>query len=139
MDQVTGRLKNSIYAYSPAGQRHGPVWLQHHVLVRQWIRYYWAVDDTMCFLEIGDDGWAVRQVELQGPDRRPVTAPTLDEVQHIRDYGGLADMLAYECQYGVLAEGDVRGWDEADQVVEISGGEFEQAWVTARGALDQRL
>ncbi|MFI5609465.1 hypothetical protein [Amycolatopsis sp. NPDC051903] len=103
----------------------------------QWIRYYWGEDDATCYLEIGGDGWAVRHVELQGPDRRPVTAAALDEVLHIRDHGELADMQVYERRYGVLAEGDVRGWDESHQVVEISGAEFEQVWVAARGVLDE--
>ncbi|WP_432844828.1 hypothetical protein ACQPXB_26640 [Amycolatopsis sp. CA-161197] len=103
----------------------------------RWIRYPWSDEDLIGFIEFGDDGWAIRHVELQGPDRRPVTAASLDEVLHIRDHGDLGDMQAYERQYGVLAEGDVRGWGEADQVVEISGAEFERVWVPARRALDQ--
>ncbi|QRP44704.1 hypothetical protein [Amycolatopsis sp. FDAARGOS 1241] len=65
-----------------------------------------------------------------------MTAAALDEVLHIRDRGELADMQGYEHRYGLLAEGDVSGWDESDQVVEVPGADFEQAWMTARGAPD---
>ncbi|RSN35453.1 hypothetical protein DL990_04400 [Amycolatopsis sp. WAC 01416] len=107
--------------------------------VTQWIRYFWADDDTVTFLEIDEDGWARRQVILQGELRLPVSAATLDEVMHLRDHGTLADMTAYEDRYGVLAEGDVRDWEDTDQVVEITRAEFDQAWVPARETLDNRV
>ncbi|WIX75882.1 hypothetical protein QRX50_30940 [Amycolatopsis carbonis] len=66
-----------------------------------------------------------------------MTAATLNEVLHIRDHGAPGDMQAYERQYGVLAEGDVRGWGKSDQVVKVSGADFERVWVPARRALDQ--
>lgn len=46
-------------------------------------------------------------------------------------------MGAYESRYGVVAEGVLDGWQDVDQVVEISPAEFEQAW-TPRPALEQR-
>ncbi|MEV4601890.1 hypothetical protein AB0K15_31375 [Amycolatopsis sp. NPDC049253] len=54
----------------------------------RWIRYPRSDEDLTCFIEFGDDGWAIRHAE-------------------------------------------------ADQVVEISGAEFERVWVPARRALDQ--
>jgi hypothetical protein len=102
----------------------------------RWIRYYWADYDTWSYIEFSDDGWALRHVELQGPQQRPVTAATLNEVLHVRDHGNIADMRAYERKYGVLADGDVRGWRKSDEVTEITKAEFEQAWAPARRALD---
>jgi hypothetical protein len=101
----------------------------------QWICHYWDEDDTLSCYEVGDDGYVVRQVVLAGAARRPVTAAVLAEVLAARD-GGSAEMGSYEGKYGVLAEGDVRGWSEDDGVVEISAEEFDRAWWNARQALD---
>jgi hypothetical protein len=106
-------------------------------LVTLWLRYYFDEDDTLTYYEFGEDGYAQRQVDLQGPEQRPVTAATLEEVLHARDHGGFEAVVAYERRYGVLAEGDLDGWRDVDHVVEISAAEFEQAWEPARRALDQ--
>jgi hypothetical protein len=108
-----------------------------HAQVTRWIRHYFDEDDTLSYYEIGEDGHARRQVDLQGADRRPVTAAILDEVLHARDQGGTEAVRAYECRYGVVAEGALNGWQDVDQVVEISPAEFEQAWTPARQALEQ--
>ncbi|WP_432158290.1 MULTISPECIES: hypothetical protein [unclassified Streptomyces] len=47
-----------------------------------------------------------------------------------------AAMAAYERQYGVLAEGALRGWQEADGAAEITRQEFESTWAAARETLD---
>jgi hypothetical protein len=65
-----------------------------------------------------------------------VIAAKLSEVLRIRDHGTIADMQAYEHRYGVLAEDDLRGWRDDDNVVVISGAEFEQVWGRARQVLD---
>jgi hypothetical protein len=102
-----------------------------------WLRYHFDEDDTLTYYEFGEDGYARRQVDLQGAERRPVTAATLEELLHARDHGGFDAVVAYESKYGVLAEGEVDGWRDVDQVVEISSAEFEDAWAPARRALDQ--
>jgi hypothetical protein len=45
-------------------------------------------------------------------------------------------MAAYERQYGVLAEGTLRGWKEADGAAEITRQDFESTWAAAREILD---
>ncbi|MFJ9664244.1 hypothetical protein ACIRPP_06415 [Streptomyces sp. NPDC101219] len=58
------------------------------------------------------------------------------EVIEIRDRGGLAAMAAYERRYGVLAEGALHGWREADGAAETTRQEFESTWAAAREILD---
>jgi hypothetical protein len=65
-----------------------------------------------------------------------VTAASLTEVIELRDRGNHAAMAAYERQYGVLAEGTLRGWQEADGTAEITRQEFESTWAAAREILD---
>ncbi|WP_410658518.1 hypothetical protein [Amycolatopsis sp. lyj-112] len=97
----------------------------------KWIRYDWADDDTVNYLEIGDDGRPSRQVTLEGPLRLPVSAASLEEVLHIRDQGTPAEMATYERRYGVMVEGDVH--DRQD--TEITQAEFDRRWAAARQAL----
>ena len=101
-----------------------------------WIRAYDGESDVWSYFELDGEEWALRQVDLQGPQRQPVTAASLAEVIEIRDRGDLAAMTAYERQYGVLAEGALRGWQEADRAAEITRQEFESTWAAAREALD---
>lgn len=63
-----------------------------------------------------------------------MTAASLAGVIEIRDRGD--PMASYERQYGVLAEGTLEGWREADGVAEITRQEFESTWVAAREILD---
>jgi hypothetical protein len=65
-----------------------------------------------------------------------VTAASLAEVIEIRDCGDLAAMAAYERQYGVLAEGALRGWQESDGAAEMTRQQFESTWAAARETLD---
>jgi len=62
-------------------------------------------EDLWTYLEIGDEGWATRHVDLQGTARTPVTAAALAEVLALRDSADRAAMSAYEQLYGLLAEG----------------------------------
>ncbi|NNJ03099.1 hypothetical protein HHX38_02925 [Streptomyces sp. PKU-MA01144] len=101
-----------------------------------WIRAYDGESDVWSYFELDGEEWALRQVDLQGPQRRPVTAASLAEVVEIRDCGDLAAMAAYERQYGVLAEGALRGWQEADGAAEMTRQEFESTWAAARETLD---
>lgn len=101
-----------------------------------WIRAYDGESDVWSYFELDDEGWALRQVQLQGLHGQPVTAASLAEVIELRDRGDLAVMAAYERQYGVLAEGTLRGWKEADGAAEITRQEFESTWAAAREVLD---
>ncbi|MFJ9245438.1 hypothetical protein [Streptomyces sp. NPDC101776] len=101
-----------------------------------WIRAYDGESDIWSYFELDDEEWALRHVDLQGLQRRPVTAALLAEVIEIRDHGDLAAMASYERQYGVLAEGTLHGWREADGAAEITRREFESTWVAARETLD---
>ncbi|MEV7432583.1 hypothetical protein [Streptomyces griseoviridis] len=101
-----------------------------------WIRAYDGESDVWSYFELDGEEWALRQVDLQGPQRQPVTAASLAEVIEIRDCGDLAVMAAYERQYGVLAEGALRGWQESDGAAEMTRQEFESTWATARETLD---
>ncbi|MEV7678825.1 hypothetical protein AB0O64_09760 [Streptomyces sp. NPDC088341] len=65
-----------------------------------------------------------------------MTAALPTEVIEIRDRGDLAAMVPYERQYGVLAEGAPRGWQEADGAAEITRREFESTWAAVRETLD---
>ncbi|MFF0066526.1 hypothetical protein ACFYRC_34340 [Streptomyces sp. NPDC005279] len=102
----------------------------------RWIRTYYDEDDTWSYFELDDEKWAVRQMDLRGPDRHPVTAASLSEVLANRNHGGLTAVARYELRYGVLAEGSLDGWQEAQCAAEISAGEFERLWTAARKYLD---
>lgn len=45
-------------------------------------------------------------------------------------------MSAYERRYGVLAEGSLDGWQDAEDAAEITAETFELIWITARQHLD---
>ena len=107
-----------------------------HVSVMLWIRAYDGESDVWSYFELDDEGWALRQVQLHGLHGQPVTAASLAEVIELRDRGDLAVMAAYERQYGVLAEGTLRGWKKADGAAEITRQEFESTWAAAREILD---
>ncbi|MEU8147961.1 hypothetical protein [Nonomuraea sp. NPDC048901] len=98
----------------------------------RWIRLYHPAEDTWFYYELDDQEWAVRQIDLQGPDQCPTAAAALDEVFRLRDQHGLAELQAYEHRFGVLAEGSLEGWQDADQAAEITRQEFEAIWIQAR-------
>ncbi|WP_428936549.1 hypothetical protein [Streptomyces sp. ACT015] len=101
-----------------------------------WICAYDGESDVWSYFELDDEEWALRHVDVQGLQRRPVTAASLAEVVEIRDGGDLSAMAAYERQFGVLAEGTLHGWQEADGAAEITRQEFESTWAAARETLD---
>jgi hypothetical protein len=101
-----------------------------------WIRAYDGESDVWSYFELDDEERALRHVHLQGLHRQPVTAASLAKVIELRDRGDLAAMAAYERQYGVLAEGTLRGWQEADGAAEITRQESESTWAAARKILD---
>lgn len=48
----------------------------------RWFRSYWAEEDTWFYFEADAGGWVTRQVELQGPLQKPITAASLSVVSH---------------------------------------------------------
>jgi hypothetical protein len=101
-----------------------------------WFRHYFADDDIWLHYEVDDEGRACRQVDLAGPDLRPVTAASLLEVLHARDGGGAESVAAYEARFGVLSEaGGLDLWRDQPGLEEITAAGFERIWVAARGEL----
>ncbi|MFJ6651136.1 hypothetical protein ACIQPS_36650 [Streptomyces sp. NPDC091290] len=100
-----------------------------------WFRTYNGDEDLWLYVESDDEGWATRQVELQGKNLRAVTAASLKEVLHVRDHADVAAIGRYERQFGILAEGPMDGWEDQPEAAEISAEEFERLWTEARQAL----
>ncbi|MFJ8364528.1 hypothetical protein [Streptomyces sp. NPDC093984] len=102
----------------------------------RWIQAYFSEDDVLSYFELGDDGWALRQVDLEGLRHAPVTAAALTEVLELRDNADLTAMADYERKYGVLAEGRLDGWEDTEGAAEITEDTFERIWLAARHRLE---
>lgn len=83
------------------------------------MRCHWDEDDIWFYFEVDAAGRVTRQVELQGPERTPVTAACRDE-----DDG----------RFGMTAEPPVHEWEGHDPR-ELTAGEFEKVWESARRRL----
>ncbi|MEV5794890.1 hypothetical protein [Streptomyces sp. NPDC052192] len=96
--------------------------------MRHWFRSYWMEEETWFYFEVDADGWVTRQVELQGPLRRPIAAASLAEWQAAQTAGTLAD---YEKTFGGTAEVPVHEWD-GHEAHDLTLEEFETVWLAAR-------
>jgi hypothetical protein len=107
------------------------------VAVATWFRTYDDDEGLWLYFEAGEDGWALRQIEIRASDSAPVKAASLAEVLHLRDHADLAAMGRYERRYGVLAEGPLDGWQDEPGAQYLSIDEFEVLWAEARRALGE--
>ncbi|WP_220502937.1 hypothetical protein [Microbispora sp. H10885] len=97
----------------------------------RWFRAYWDEEDTWFYVEVGDDGWVVRQIELRGPDDTPLTAASWPEWQEAEIAGRL---WQYEAAFGATAEIPLREWDGYEPQP-LTSAEFESSWRRARYVL----
>lgn len=100
----------------------------------RWVRRYWDEEDTWFYFELDADGWTRRQVELQGADRTPCAAASLEEWFRELDAGRIQQ---YQATYGALADQPI-GIEELPEYEPLDSAEFERIWRTARDYLDSR-
>ncbi|KUN81482.1 hypothetical protein AQJ66_24085 [Streptomyces bungoensis] len=100
----------------------------------RWIRCFWDEEALWFYFELDADGYVIRQVELQEPGSRALTAASLAEWQQARRDGRSAK---YECVYGLTAEPPISEW-EGHNPQSLSADEFEDVWSTARRQLQDR-
>lgn len=101
-----------------------------------WFRSHWGEGDITFVLEVDEDGWVVRQVELMGADRVPIAAASLEEWPDA-ETEGIEAVRRYEAQYGGLADHPISEWDTGFPREDIAATEFEHIWLEARRALSE--
>ncbi|MFF5900193.1 hypothetical protein ACFY8O_30310 [Streptomyces argenteolus] len=84
---------------------------------------------------VDNESWALRHVELQGPDPQPVAAAAPSKVLGIRDQREQPAMAVCQHTYGILIEGGLDGRQDTQSATEITAAEFERIWHSAREAL----
>lgn len=107
----------------------------------KWMRSYFEHGDVLFYFfyfEFDEDGWVLRQVELEGSARVPITAASLAERPDPRT-DGLGAVREYDARYGGIGDqplptGDFAGPPHED----ISANEFEEVWRGARASLEER-
>lgn len=99
-----------------------------------WVRCFWDEEDVWFYFELDADGYVIRQVELQEPGNRALTAASLAEWQEAQGDGRSAE---YESVYGLTAEPPISEWEGHDPQP-LPADEFEIVWSTARGELQDR-
>ncbi|GAB2946373.1 hypothetical protein GCM10027280_38970 [Micromonospora polyrhachis] len=98
----------------------------------RFVRRHWNEEDIWFYLELDDDGWVTRHLELQGSGRVPIVAASLQEWMRELDAGRIQQ---YQTTYGVVAEVPLAPDELIDwQVVSVT--EFEKLWREARGHLE---
>ncbi|MFJ4920529.1 hypothetical protein [Streptomyces sp. NPDC088725] len=88
-----------------------------------WMRCYWDEEDVWFYFEVDGEGWVTRQVELQGPERTPVAAASLDEPDD---------------RFGFTSEAPVSEWEGHDPG-QLPSDTFEEVWGAARRQIAARL
>jgi GNAT superfamily N-acetyltransferase len=100
----------------------------------RWVRSEWSEEGIDFFYEFNLEGIALRAIELQRPDSRPIAAASLVEWRE-RQRGLLQPQtpasLRYVLRYGGLPEGTERDWGDYPRE-DIEFTEFDRLWVRAR-------
>ncbi|MFG2481128.1 hypothetical protein [Streptomyces fagopyri] len=99
-----------------------------------WVRCFWDEEAAWFYFELDADGCVIRQVELQEPGSKALTAASLAEWQEAQRDGRSAE---YESVYGLTAEAPISE-SEGHDPQSFSADEFEIVWSTARGDLQDR-
>ena len=99
----------------------------------RWVRAYWDEEDVTFFLEVGEDGWVTRHVELAGPGGEPRAATSLVEWMSELDAGRIHE---YQAKYGGLADQPIVEWDFPHE--DLTHDEYDAIWANARHALESR-
>jgi hypothetical protein len=102
--------------------------------VTAWVRCFWDEEAVQFYFELDADGYVIRQVELQEPGSKALTAASLAEWQEAQRDGRSAE---YESVYGLTAEPPISEWEGHDPQA-LSADEFEIVWSTARSELQDR-
>ncbi|MEU4153057.1 hypothetical protein [Streptomyces sp. NPDC026659] len=99
-----------------------------------WVRCFRDKEDVWFYFELDADGYVIRQVELQEPGNKALTAASLAKWQEAQRDGRSAE---YENVYGPTAEPPIPEWEGHDPQ-SLPADEFEIVWSTARDELQDR-
>jgi hypothetical protein len=103
----------------------------------RWLTSYFEDDDILYYFEFDEDGWVLRQVELEGPNRTPITAAALSEwPDPVVD--GLDAQRAYMARYGAVGDQPLPSREPDFPHEQISADEFERVWRKARASLEEK-
>jgi hypothetical protein len=92
------------------------------------------------FYEINAEGVVIRQIDLEGHDRTPITASRLAEWWEAQGWvqqAGTPELAAYRRRYGGIAELTVHDWDPGYPGEPITPERFEEELQRARSALEE--
>lgn len=98
----------------------------------KWVRWYWDQEDLWFWLEVDDDGWVTRQVELQGELQTPTAAASLAEWLQIPDESSRDQ---YQEKLGKLVAEPFSEY-ELRKCQTVTAVEFENVWAPARRVLE---
>ncbi|MGW7517804.1 hypothetical protein ACWGJ2_19670 [Streptomyces sp. NPDC054796] len=99
-----------------------------------WTRCYWGEEDIWFYFEVDDEGWVIRQIELEGPELTSIAAASLAEWQRACDVSRLDE---YDDRFGLTAELPVSEW-EGHHPETLTLTEFEEIWEMARRQIAAR-
>ncbi|MEV6594565.1 hypothetical protein [Streptomyces acidicola] len=100
----------------------------------RWVRCFWDEEAVWFYFELDNDGYVLRQIEVQEPGNKALAASSLAEWQEAQRDGRLTE---HESVYGLTAEPPISEW-EGHNPQRLSANEFEIVWSTARRQLQDR-
>jgi hypothetical protein len=102
----------------------------------RFIHLYFADDDRDLYYELDNDGFAVRNLDVDPATGEPVSAVSRPEWNTARDYG---DLYEYEAKFGRIAEGNIgEALNSAEPYEVIKAAAFETVWNRCRADLERR-